>query len=505
MDFFYNFVSESIGMGIVKKQTIQNSVIQYIGIVLGYFNAVILFTNFLDTEQYGLTRVLMAVSALYVNFSSLGAPKVLIRFFPYFRTEDRRHKGFLFFAAIVALIGFVMATLLYLGLKGVISEYYAGSTSLFNQYYYYVILLSFLMLWTNIMENFMIAKKETVLPYFLKSIFIRVVWIVEILMYHYEIVDFNTFIFLYVFSYFFNLVLMLLHQLWKGEIKFNTEFLSIRKRVVKVLLNYGFFSIVTGISNLLVNRIDLIMITFLMGLSSAGVYSIAYYISSVLLVPSTAIYRISMPVVADQWKNKRMDEMESLYKKSSINQLLAGGFVFLCIWLNIDSLFTYLKPEYADGKWIVFILSMSVLFNMATGINNIIIMITKYFRYDTFASISLGILTITTNLIFIPKMGLEGAALATLISVVAYHTYKFVLIIVKFKMQPFSMKTILAVLSIAGTFLVIDLLPPFFTMEFLEILLRCLLVALLFGPLVYFLKLSPDINDEVHRYIRKFS
>ena len=66
-------------MGVVKKQSIQNAIIQYVGIVLGYFNSAWLFVNILDTEQYGLTRVMMAVATLYVNFSSLGAPKVLIR------------------------------------------------------------------------------------------------------------------------------------------------------------------------------------------------------------------------------------------------------------------------------------------------------------------------------------------------------------------------------------------------------------------------------------------
>ena len=72
-------------MGQVKKQSIQNSLIQYTGIVLGYFNSVILFTNILDLEQMGLTRVLFAIAGLYINLSLLGSAKILVRFFPFYK------------------------------------------------------------------------------------------------------------------------------------------------------------------------------------------------------------------------------------------------------------------------------------------------------------------------------------------------------------------------------------------------------------------------------------
>jgi O-antigen/teichoic acid export membrane protein len=488
-------------MGIVKKQTIQNSIIQYIGIALGYFNSVILFTNILDTEQYGLTRVLMAISALYVNFSSLGAPKILIKFFPYYKTDDKKHNGLLMFVAVMCLIGFVFATILYLSLKGWITTKYADTTPLFNENYYYVVLLSFLMLGTSVLENFMIAKKETVVPYFLKNIFIRIVWIIEITLYYYQWFDFDTFIFLYVSTYFLNFLALLIFQIIRGDIKLSFEFFKMRKRIIKVLVNYGLFSVITGISNLLVNRIDIIMITFLIGLSSTSVYSIAYYISTVILVPSTAIYRISMPIVSEQWKNKNFKDMLLLYQKSSINQLLIGGLVFLLIWTNIDGLFSYLKPEYAAGKWVVLILSMSVLFNMSMGINNIIVMITKYFRYDTFASISLGILTIIMNLIFIPLYGLEGAAFATLISVVTYQTYKVFLIIVKLKMQPFTQKTLLAILTIVIIYVVVMQIPSITDIILIQIAIKCFVITVMFFSMVYFLKISSDINDEINKYL----
>ena len=182
-------------MGVVKRQTILNSVVQYAGILLGYYNSVILFTNLLDTEQYGLTRVIMAIAILYMNIGSLGAHKVLLRFFPYFRTDDNQHGGFVMFASLLACAGFLITTLFYYLLKGPITSAYSD-TSLFTEYYSYVVLAAFMILVSNILENYMMARKKTVMTHFLRNILIRLVWIIQIILYHREVIDFDSFIFL---------------------------------------------------------------------------------------------------------------------------------------------------------------------------------------------------------------------------------------------------------------------------------------------------------------------
>jgi len=493
-------------MGQVKKQSIQNSLIQYVGIALGYFNSVILFTNILDLEQMGLTRVLFAIAGLYINLSLLGSPKILIRFFPFLKTIDKSHQGFLIFNVLLASVGFLLVTVIYLSLQNTIVEYFGGSsTQLFIDNYHYVILVSVLMLYTSILEHFLMAMKKTVLTYFLKNIFIRFIWIGEILLFHFGWIDFDTFILLYAGSYIVNFLIMFFYLLRLGEIKINLEFLKWRPRLLKIILNYGLFSILSGISSLLVNRIDIIMITFFLGLSSTSVYSIAAYISAVIFVPSQAIYRISMPLVADYWKNKDLDQMKILYQKSSINQLLIGGFVFLCIWMNIDDLFKVMRPEYSNGKWVVLILSLSILFNMMTGINNVILVITKYFRYDTIASISLAVITIITNLLFIPIYGMEGAAIATLISVVSYHSFKFILIMNKLKMQPFTLNTIWAVLVIVVTYLLTSLLPEFDIHFLLNIALKCFIISVIYLGILWRTGISEDIQIELQRQFKRIS
>lgn len=195
--------------------------------------------------------------------------------------------------------------------------------------------------------------------------------------------------------------------------------------------------------------------------------------------------------------------MKELYQKSSLNQLIIGGLVFLMVWVNIDDLFSFLKPAYSEGKWVVLILSLSVLFNMVTGINNVIIVITKYFRYDTYASIALAVLTIVTNLTFIPLFGIEGAAFATLLSIVMYHSFKYMLIQVKLKMQPFTVNTIWAVLLIIACYAVTSQIPNLTGNLFVMILLKCAAIFVLYVGALYLTGISKDIQDEISSTIKK--
>ncbi|MDB5261400.1 MAG: hypothetical protein JWQ14_681, partial [Adhaeribacter sp.] len=69
-------------MGIIKRQGIQNTIISYAGVVIGYVNTVLLLPWILDEEQVGLTRLLLTLAVLYAQFSALGFANAGVKFFP---------------------------------------------------------------------------------------------------------------------------------------------------------------------------------------------------------------------------------------------------------------------------------------------------------------------------------------------------------------------------------------------------------------------------------------
>src|SRR3954468_10951281 len=113
-------------MGIVKKQAYKNTIVSYAGMVIAYVNTVLLFPLIKTTPaQYGFYNLIISISVLYSLIASMGVPSILAKYFPHYRTEDRRHNGFIHWSAGLALAGFTGATIIYIVLKPVILSAYS--------------------------------------------------------------------------------------------------------------------------------------------------------------------------------------------------------------------------------------------------------------------------------------------------------------------------------------------------------------------------------------------
>ena len=168
----------------------------------------------------------------------------------------------------------------------------------------------------------------------------------------------------------------------------------------------------------------------------------------------------------------------------------------LCIWLNIDEIFSLLPTKFQGGKWVVFYIAIAQLFSMANGINGTIIVNSKYYRYDLYTNVILVFVTITTNYLLIPEYGIDGAAMATAISVLLFNIIRLILIKVKMNMHPFSLQTIKTILLLFTMFLTLDFLPNS-SYAFADIIWKSIVVIVLFIPAVVYFNLSKDITEIV--------
>ncbi len=109
-------------MGIVKRQSVQSSVITYIGVFIGYVNLILLFPKFLTPEQLGLTRLLLSIATIFSQFSLLGTSVSILRFFPYLEDKRSKHHGFLSFTILVSIVGFIVFTTLFIILRKPITD-----------------------------------------------------------------------------------------------------------------------------------------------------------------------------------------------------------------------------------------------------------------------------------------------------------------------------------------------------------------------------------------------
>ena len=485
-------------MGIVRNQSIKNSISFYIGMAIGAINTVIIYPNVFNDhpEHFGLIQILIAYAILVSTFTTFGVPKTFVRFFPVIKEKGQLY----FLSLIIPLLGFILSLLVYFLFKQQIFELLNASPLLKDNFFYIILLVFFIGFYdvlTAISRSFLSAAA----PIFINEVFLKVYSMLALLLHWFGYVDFSTFLKIYLFGYFLKFTILFLIQ-WKND-RFSLAF-SLNDLKLKEISSFGLFVFVGGASVMLVTRLDMMMIGSMLDLEQVAFYTVAFFIGNAIKVPGKSIAAISSPLVAKALEKQDYKETQTLYTKSSINQLIIAGVLFLCIWLNIDDIFSLLPAKFQGGKWVVFYISIAQLFNMITGINGTIIVNSKYYRYDLYTNVILVLTTVITNYFLILKYGIDGAAMATAISISLFNLIRLILIKVKMNMHPFSLQTIKTILLLFVMFFALDFLPNS-SYAFVDIIWKSIVVFILFISAVMYFQLSEDINEVIIEVRKKIS
>jgi O-antigen/teichoic acid export membrane protein len=225
--------------------------------------------------------------------------------------------------------------------------------------------------------------------------------------------------------------------------------------------------------------------------------------ASVIAIPQRSINKIVSPLLADFIKNKEWDEVGSIYIKSSLNQLIPGMFIFGLIWINLDVVYQMMPEFYSAGKWVVFIVGIGKIIEMITGANGLILINSRHYRVSFYTNLVLIVVTIGANYIMIPRFGIEGAAMASVLAILVYNSTKYIWVLVKMRLQPFTKKTVLVTLLGAAA-LSITQLFTFFDFYLTEAIVNSMIFVILFGgPVIYF-SISEDLNMMLEDLVEKW-
>ncbi|MEX1268921.1 MAG: polysaccharide biosynthesis C-terminal domain-containing protein [Balneolaceae bacterium] len=489
-------------MGVIIRQSIQNSFISYIGILLGILSTIILFPNILTPDQYGLTRVLLSIAIICAQFSHLGMTNIVIRYFPYYNTSGDSRYRLLTLSLGIPLAGFFLFMILFILFQDVLISYYIDQSELIVVYNTYLIPLVFAILFFEILNSYVRSLQDSVTGSFVNEVLIRILIIILLIVHYFEWLTFRYFMIGFVSIYLIQPVYMLTYLFINNQLSFSFPFQKETKRLFRDMSVYGAYSLLGGLATLLIGNIDIIMIGMLMDLKSTAVYAIAFYIGSVITVPQRSIGKIASPILAGLLKNRKYNEIDQLYKRTAYNQLIFGVLFYAGIWANMHNLLDLLPDTYDGIYWVVIIVGLAKLFNMATGVNGMIIINSKHYRFDLYTNILLVILTITTNLLLIPPYGITGAAIATAVSIFVYNFIKFLFVWITFKMQPFQWNA-LGVVMISAVCLGLSFLVPYMMNFFVDLMVRSLMIAAVFLGAVLAFGLSDDVKNLVTETLRR--
>jgi O-antigen/teichoic acid export membrane protein len=484
-------------MGIVLNQSLKNTIITYIGFAIGGISTIFLFPSILGKTYYGLSNYILSCANVIMPLFAIGMQNTLVKFYSQCKTEKEQNQ-FLSFSVLFPLVLTIPLLLLGLFFYDEISLFVTKKNPIVKEFIYLIPFIGLCMAYFEIFYAWARVHMHSVFGNFIKEVGLRLFSLVALVGMYLGWITAIEFIYLTAGIYF---VALLITMLYAFRVKKPDFQLSIPHNV-KGILEYTFYIILSGsVANLLLDG-DKIMLNQYMDIGNIAFYSVATYIALVISVPSRAMHQIVYPITAKLMHENKHDELNDLYKKTSVNLQIVGGFVMLCIFVNIDQLYEMLPKDYAGGIWIVFIIGLSKYFDLILGNNNAIIFNSKYYRMVLFLGLMLVFFTIVLNMIFIPLYGITGSAIATLLSITIYSLAKLMFVVKRMHLYPFTIQTVYSIIITAILFVLFYFWKfPFHPI--LGIVLKSILVTILYVYINYRFSISKEINQVLHSLIKK--
>lgn len=511
-------------MGIIRSQSIKSTIITYIGFSIGAINTIFVVPHVLSNAQFGLITLYVAIAAQMVAVGSFGIGVVINKFLPYYRAHLQPKKNDL--TTITLVIG-TLGLLLVLGLsfinKDLVIRKFSKNSHLFIEYLYLFPLFVFGYLYNFIFESFNNNYRYSVWSSFVREFFYKFFNLALVLLFALHWISFKNVMNIYSLMYWAGALLLLLN-LVKNKLFYTPLTISSLTKKIKInILKYSLITWGTSILGITYQFVDVFAITALAGLGSLGLYSYPKFFITAIVVPSTSVINISVPLISEAWRRNDLLKIEEIYKKSALVLVTLCGALFFLIWANVDDIFHLLPDKFLGSeqaftqvKLAFLILGISRMFDFATSVNSPILQNSrKYYLVDTTCNIVLVIISIPINYILIKNWGFLGAAMAYMFLSFSANSFKAGYLYYKEKIHPFSQKWKLLLVVFVVAFLFSYLLNLLLQAQFLDhlisniparigrIAIRSIILCAIFVPFVYWLKISDDINGLIKSLLDK--
>ena len=509
-------------MGIIAKQSIQGTIVTYLGVAVGFVTTFFVLTRFLSAEEIGLARVLIDAATLFIGLAQLGTSSSIIRFYPHFSENKaetllngnqyapKEEHGFFFWTLVIPLLGFALFTAIYCACFTPLSQWFGEKSPLFVEYYYMVIPMAFFMLYQTIFETNANVRMHIVIPRAVRELITRIGLLIVYLLYAFECLDINGYVIALCVVYAVAMLCNMGYLFSLGEISLrpDMQFLRQNRSLIRQYVLYTGFLLISAVASVLAPTLSSFFITAEMGLSFTGIFAIATYIAVMVSIPYRSMTAIASPQLATAIKEDNQHETAHLMQQVSSTLLLIGGMILCMIWLNIDLIFHILPngETYASARQVVLILGTSQLIIAVCSFTSSALNYSRFYAFSLLFSFILTALSILLNNLLIPHFGMNGAAISNLLAYSIYFllivlTVRFTLHTPTFTRQ--HLKIILLIIVIINlNFLWLKHLP--INNIWISSIVRT--IVLIGGGCVvaWGKNLSPEINQQVRSIISKY-
>jgi O-antigen/teichoic acid export membrane protein len=179
---------------------------------------------------------------------------------------------------------------------------------------------------------------------------------------------------------------------------------------------------------ILMERVDVLLIGMLLGAVPTGIYAVASRTANLASFALQAVNAITAPQIAPLYKQQKMDELERIARRATQLSTLASFVLFVGLVVFSQLLLSLFGEEYLVGQRTLIILGIGQLVNSSMGPVGFLMHLTDHQHISQRVYGVSMVVNITLNLILIPVLNIEGAALGTTFTIILQNVWMYILV-----------------------------------------------------------------------------
>lgn len=187
-------------------------------------------------------------------------------------------------------------------------------------------------------------------------------------------------------------------------------------------------SLISGM-HMISSQADIIMINMFADSKQVGLYKVVVSISSLVAFGLQSMNMVVAPSFAELYKKNCMIELQDLVRRSArVVMLLSFLSLLLLVLFGRIGLDFFFGPEYTQGYFALILLAVGQFLNSIFGSVGSLLKMTGHEREAVKAVLLALIINIVLNYFLIPVHGILGAAFASIITLVVWNFYMWLIV-----------------------------------------------------------------------------
>jgi O-antigen/teichoic acid export membrane protein len=311
-----------------------------------------------------------------------------------------------------------------------------------------------------------------------------------------------------IIGYYIGFGVLVTYYLFKIILNNNIKFKDVKLKNRKLIYTTFKFSLplfLTGFLAFFVNKTDTFMIGYFLRDADVGIYSIALKIGTMSGFILTAFNTTFAPMISNLYEQDKIKELASIYKIITKWILTINLIAFSLFILFSNEIMLFFGQEFTSGAYALIFIGVGQIANVMVGPAGYLNTMTGKPQYALYTNIIVLILNITLNYLMIPIYGINGAAIASALSVSIANIIRLILLYKNLHIHPYKRSYLKVIFSVIVSLFISKTFTFIFELYWIiELILITSIFITSFLSSIYFLGLSDEDLFIINKFKSKF-